>query len=143
MTRRGSPGFFMPVTVTSTELGLFIIIKHGVQGPTLLLENIRNMYHVHIVSCLKMIENAWEGVSIRTLGRSFGWRVFSNVTLRSPRQYPLELILVNEIVALAKIRGLEVDSNDISELVEEHNQELNTEEILGGYKFSPWNLMRW
>ncbi|GBM40386.1 hypothetical protein AVEN_106132-1 [Araneus ventricosus] len=31
---------------------------------------------------------------------------------------------------LTKIRGLEVDSNDIDELVEEHNQKLTTEELM-------------
>ncbi|GBM05904.1 hypothetical protein AVEN_135271-1 [Araneus ventricosus] len=36
---------------------------------------------------------------------------------------------VNEIVSWAKIRTLEVDSNDINELAEEHNQELTTEEL--------------
>ncbi|GBN54848.1 hypothetical protein AVEN_176975-1 [Araneus ventricosus] len=49
-------------------------------------------------------------------------------TLRSPRQCPVEPI-VNEIVPLANIRGLEVDSNHIDELVEENNQELTTEEL--------------
>ncbi|GBL78100.1 hypothetical protein AVEN_143394-1 [Araneus ventricosus] len=45
------------------------------------------------------------------------------------RQYPVDPI-VNEIESLAKIRGLEVDSNDIGELVEEHSQELTTEELM-------------
>ncbi|GBO42293.1 hypothetical protein AVEN_262013-1 [Araneus ventricosus] len=58
------------------------------------------------------------------LGRNFGRRVLSNVTLRSLRQYPVEPA-VNEIVSLANIRGLEEESNDIDELVEEQNQELN------------------
>ncbi|GBM46115.1 hypothetical protein AVEN_169099-1 [Araneus ventricosus] len=35
---------------------------------------------------------------------------------------------VNEIVSLAKIMGLELDNHDIDELVEEHSQELTTEE---------------
>ncbi|GBM25512.1 hypothetical protein AVEN_62264-1 [Araneus ventricosus] len=46
------------------------------------------------------------------LGRNADLRVLSNVTLRSLRQYPV-LPIVNEIVSLAKIRGLEVDSNDM------------------------------
>ncbi|GBN93842.1 hypothetical protein AVEN_217304-1 [Araneus ventricosus] len=62
----------------------------------------------------KILTSAW---------RSFGRRLLSNVTLRSLRQYPVEPI-VNEIASLVKIRGLEVDSNDIDGLVEEHNQEL-------------------
>ncbi|GBM49476.1 hypothetical protein AVEN_142614-1 [Araneus ventricosus] len=59
------------------------------------------------------------------LGKSFGRIVLSNVTLRSMRHYPVKLI-VNEIVSLAKIRELEVDSNDI----DEQNQELTTEELM-------------
>ncbi|GBM78040.1 hypothetical protein AVEN_217958-1 [Araneus ventricosus] len=54
-------------------------------------------------------------------GRSFGRRVLSNVTLSSLRQYFMEPI-TNNIVSLAKIRGLEADSNDTEELVEKHNQ---------------------
>ncbi|GBM97808.1 hypothetical protein AVEN_250983-1 [Araneus ventricosus] len=63
------------------------------------------------------------------LGRSFGRRVLSNMTLGSLRQYSVEPI-VHEIVSLAKIRGLEVGSNDIYELVEEHNQELTMLELM-------------
>ncbi|GBN75763.1 hypothetical protein AVEN_2708-1 [Araneus ventricosus] len=33
------------------------------------------------------------------------------------------------IVSLAKVRGLEVDRNDIYQRVEEHNKDLNTEEL--------------
>ncbi|GBN36755.1 hypothetical protein AVEN_60938-1 [Araneus ventricosus] len=36
----------------------------------------------------------------------------------------------NEIVSLAKIMGLEMDSNYIDELVEEHRQELIPEELM-------------
>ncbi|GBM00928.1 hypothetical protein AVEN_151385-1 [Araneus ventricosus] len=60
------------------------------------------------------------------LGRSFGRRVLSNVTLRSLEQYSAEPTF-NEIVSLAQIRRLEVDKNGIDELVEENNQELTTE----------------
>ncbi|GBM91033.1 hypothetical protein AVEN_190150-1 [Araneus ventricosus] len=63
------------------------------------------------------------------LGRSFGLRVLSNVTLKSLRLYPVELI-VNGIVSLVEIRGLEVYSNAIDEFVEEHNQELTAEELV-------------
>jgi hypothetical protein len=37
--------------------------------------------------------------------------------------------IVNEIVSLAEMMGLEVDNNDVEKLVEEHNQELTTEEL--------------
>ncbi|GBN31843.1 hypothetical protein AVEN_199288-1 [Araneus ventricosus] len=62
-------------------------------------------------------------------GRSVGRKMLPNVSFRSLRQYPADPI-VNEIVSLDNIRGLEVDSNDIDELVEEHNQELTTEGLM-------------
>ncbi|GBM49483.1 hypothetical protein AVEN_142619-1 [Araneus ventricosus] len=59
------------------------------------------------------------------LRRSFGRRVLWNVTLKSKRQYPVDLI-IKEIVSLAKSRELEVDSIDI----DEHSQQLTTEELM-------------
>ncbi|GBL79416.1 hypothetical protein AVEN_121593-1 [Araneus ventricosus] len=41
---------------------------------------------------------------------------------------PVEPV-VNKIVSLAKIKGLDLDNNDIGELVKEHGQELTTEEF--------------
>ncbi|GBM77048.1 hypothetical protein AVEN_79059-1 [Araneus ventricosus] len=49
--------------------------------------------------------------------------------IEEPGSVPVEPIVI-EIVSLAKIWGLEVDSNNIDELVEEHNQELTTEELM-------------
>ncbi|GBM43355.1 hypothetical protein AVEN_166099-1 [Araneus ventricosus] len=63
------------------------------------------------------------------IGSRFGERVLSNVTLRCMRQYPVEPI-VSYFASLAQIRGLEVGSNDIDELVEEHNQDRYTEEVM-------------
>ncbi|GBM26462.1 hypothetical protein AVEN_126960-1 [Araneus ventricosus] len=63
------------------------------------------------------------------LRRIIGRRVLSKGTLKSLRQYPVEPI-VNDIVSLVKIRGLEVDSNDIDEFVE-HNQELTIGRLYG------------
>ncbi|GBM05941.1 hypothetical protein AVEN_201371-1 [Araneus ventricosus] len=60
------------------------------------------------------------------LGRGLERRALSNVTLR---QYHVEPI-INETVSLVKIRGLEVRSNAIDELMEEYNQERNTEELM-------------
>ncbi|GBM60638.1 hypothetical protein AVEN_151835-1 [Araneus ventricosus] len=55
--------------------------------------------------------------------------VLSNVTVRNLRQYPMEPI-VNEVVSLAKNTRLEGDNNNIDEIVEEHNQELSTKELM-------------
>ncbi|GBM28002.1 hypothetical protein AVEN_217902-1 [Araneus ventricosus] len=62
------------------------------------------------------------------------------VTLRSLRQY-LWSLTVNEIVSLAKVRRLEVDSDDIDELVEEHNQELTTEKLMELHFVSQQEIM--
>jgi hypothetical protein len=37
--------------------------------------------------------------------------------------------IVNEIVSLTEIMRLEVDKNDVEEFVEEHSQELTTEDL--------------
>ncbi|GBM33733.1 hypothetical protein AVEN_47039-1 [Araneus ventricosus] len=63
------------------------------------------------------------------LGRIFSRRVLSNLTLTSLRQCPEEPV-VNEIVSLAKSRGLEMDSNGIDDLVEEHSQELTIGKLM-------------
>ncbi|GBM00965.1 hypothetical protein AVEN_151415-1 [Araneus ventricosus] len=69
-----------------------------------------------------------KGVTKRTL-TSVWKEELSNLILRSLRQYSVEPI-VNKIVSLAKIRGLEVDSNYIDERVEEHNQELTILDLM-------------
>ncbi len=40
-----------------------------------------------------------------------------------------ETAVVEEIVTLGKSMGLEVDEGDVNELVEEHSEELTTEEL--------------
>ncbi|GBM34431.1 hypothetical protein AVEN_226847-1 [Araneus ventricosus] len=79
-----------------------------------------------------MIENALEDPRDPSLvnGRSFGWRVLSNVVLRRLRQYPVE-DTVNEIVSLVKIRRL----------AEEHKEELTTEKLLELHCISQQEVM--
>ncbi|GBM47476.1 hypothetical protein AVEN_153689-1 [Araneus ventricosus] len=64
-----------------------------------------------------MIGNVWEG------------RGYQEKSHFDESEYPVEPI-VNEIMSLANIRRPEVDSNDIDEFVEEHNQELTTGELI-------------
>ncbi|GBO26528.1 hypothetical protein AVEN_253957-1 [Araneus ventricosus] len=78
-----------------------------------------------------MIENTREGVTKRTLTSVWKKLWPDRVVERDSEGFetvPVEPA-VNEIVSLVKIGGLEVDSNDIDELVEEHSQELSTEEL--------------
>ncbi|GBM20663.1 hypothetical protein AVEN_230246-1 [Araneus ventricosus] len=78
-------------------------------------------YHVHIVTCLKSIENAWEGVTKRTLTsawKKFWTKIVVEYDFEESETAPEEAV-VNEIVSLAKFMELEVDKNDIHELVED------------------------
>ncbi|CAL7938614.1 unnamed protein product [Xylocopa violacea] len=94
--------------------------------------------HFHVVACLRIIDQAWEGVTKRTLNfawkkiwpESFVERVFEGFETGSVDP------IINDIVSLANIMGLEVDSNDIDELVEEtradhqdDNRELTNEQF--------------
>ncbi|PNF40924.1 hypothetical protein B7P43_G14973 [Cryptotermes secundus] len=79
-----------------------------------------------------MIEKAWEGVIKRTLTSAWKKLWLESVIecdFEGFEMVPVEPV-VNEIVSLAKIMGLEVDNNDIDELVEENSQELTTEELM-------------
>ncbi|PNF32747.1 hypothetical protein B7P43_G11578 [Cryptotermes secundus] len=79
-----------------------------------------------------MIDKAWEGVTKRTLTSAWKKLWLESVVecdFKGFEIVPVEPV-VNEIVSLAKIMGLEVDNNDTDELVEEHSQELTTEELM-------------
>ncbi|GBN67646.1 hypothetical protein AVEN_51420-1 [Araneus ventricosus] len=73
------------------------------------------------------------------LGRSFDWRVLSNATLRSLRQY-CGAYSQRDCV-FGQDRGLKEDSNDVDELVEEHNQEPITEELMKLHYVSQQEIM--
>ncbi|PNF30455.1 hypothetical protein B7P43_G12495 [Cryptotermes secundus] len=79
-----------------------------------------------------MIEKVWEGVTKRTL--TSAWKKLWPERVVECDFEGFEIVpvepVVNEIVSLAKIMGLEVGNNDIDELVEEHSQELTTEELM-------------
>ncbi|GBL81027.1 hypothetical protein AVEN_274093-1 [Araneus ventricosus] len=77
VTRRGEVPDFAPATVISTKFLFYFnsyqtlgLVMGSYQtlclGTNLTLRAYQN-YHFHIVSCPKMIENAWEGVTKRAL----------------------------------------------------------------------------
>ncbi|XP_068250614.1 tigger transposable element-derived protein 1-like [Palaemon carinicauda] len=92
--------------------------------------------HFHIVSCLKMIDKAWEGVTNRTLNSA--WRKLwpecvAEYNLEGFKSIQEEAV-DDEIVSLGKIMGLEVDKDDIHDLLDEHSKQLTTEELVELHK---------
>ncbi|XP_013365403.1 PREDICTED: tigger transposable element-derived protein 1-like [Chinchilla lanigera] len=89
-------------------------------------------HHFHIVNCLKIIDKAWDGVTKRTL--NYAWRkLWPDCILGHDLEglaHEQEPPVVDEIMSLGKTLGLEVNEDDIQEMVEEHGQELTTEELM-------------
>ncbi|XP_069188784.1 tigger transposable element-derived protein 1-like [Procambarus clarkii] len=98
--------------------------------------------HFNILGALRLIDKAWEGVTRRTLNSA--WRNLwpegvperdfegfgpAPASASAPVEDP-EVHLVDDIVALGQTLGLELDAADVQELVEEHSEELTTEELL-------------
>nr|XP_045614740.1 tigger transposable element-derived protein 1-like [Procambarus clarkii] len=97
--------------------------------------------YFNILGALRLIDKAWEGVTRRTLNSAwrnlwpegvperdfegFGPALASASVVEDP-----EVHLVDDIVALGQTLGLELDAADVQELVEEHSEELTTEELL-------------
>ena len=88
--------------------------------------------------CLKLIDIAWQGVTKRTLNSA--WRkLWPDVVLERDFEgfEPIE----EEIVSIGRSMGLEVDEADVADLVEEHAEELTTEELKELQKISHSGVM--
>jgi hypothetical protein len=85
--------------------------------------------HFNIVICLRIIDQAWLGVTTRTLTSAWKKLWPEAVAERAFEGLEPEVSVVEEIVSLGKSMGLEVDERDVNELVEEQSQELTTEEL--------------
>ncbi|XP_045585127.1 tigger transposable element-derived protein 1-like [Procambarus clarkii] len=96
----------------------------------------------NIMGALHLIDKACKGVSQRTLNSA--WRNLrpegaperdfegfgpAPASVSAPVDDP-EALLVDDIVTLGHTLGLEVDAADVQEFVEEHSDELTTEELL-------------
>ncbi|XP_045104973.1 tigger transposable element-derived protein 1-like, partial [Portunus trituberculatus] len=80
----------------------------------------------NIVICVKLIDIAWQGVTKRTLNSA--WRkLWPDVVLERDFEgfNPVE----EEIVSIGRSMGLQIDEADVAEFVEEHAEELMTEEL--------------
>ncbi|XP_078233580.1 fidgetin-like protein 1 isoform X4 [Pogona vitticeps] len=84
--------------------------------------------HFDIVICLKLITTAWDGISQRNLNSAWLnlWPecVATGVSAPAPESRVME-----DIVALGRNMDFEV-TEDICELVEGHNQDLSTQELV-------------
>ncbi|KAM6468469.1 uncharacterized protein PHA67_007400 [Liasis olivaceus] len=83
--------------------------------------------HFNVLHCINLIDKAWEDVTYQTLNSA--WRKLwpECVTERDFEGSDAEV--VEEIVSVCKSMGLDVDGTDIEELVEDHKEELTTEEL--------------
>lgn len=83
--------------------------------------------HFNILNCVHLIDNAWNQVTYRTMNA--GWRNLWPDCVPERDFEELEPEIVDEIVSLGQNMGLEMDNDDVEELVEEHSNELTTEEL--------------
>ncbi|XP_045139357.1 tigger transposable element-derived protein 1-like isoform X2 [Portunus trituberculatus] len=95
--------------------------------------------HFNILNCINLIDKAWDGVTVRTLNTAWQklWpECVPHRDFEGFRPEPVEATeqLVDEIVSLGHTLGLEMDGADVEELVEEHSQELTTDELLELHK---------
>ena len=91
--------------------------------------------HFSILTCVKLIDAAWQALSVRTLHSA--WRNLwpANVPERDFEGFdavcvPSDVHVIDDIVTMGKSMGLEMDTEDVTELVESHGVELTTEELL-------------
>ena len=95
--------------------------------------------HFNIYHCITIIDKAWDQVSYRSMNSA--WRklwpdcVTENVASASTAadvqvESQEERQLIDDIVNMSQNLGLEMDSDDVEELLDEHRVELTTEELL-------------
>lgn len=86
--------------------------------------------HFNIFHCIGMIHKAWLQVTNRTLNSA--WRKLWPDCVADFEGFDANeecFGVVNDIVALSRQIDMEVTNEDIEELVDNHNEELNTEEL--------------
>ncbi|GBO19329.1 Tigger transposable element-derived protein 1 [Araneus ventricosus] len=76
-----------------------------------------------------MDQQAWLSVATRTLTSAWKKLWPESVAERTFEGFEPEVPVEEEIVSLGKSMGLVMDERDVNELVEEHSQELTTEEL--------------
>ncbi|XP_026548757.1 tigger transposable element-derived protein 1-like, partial [Notechis scutatus] len=84
--------------------------------------------HFNIVHCLSLIDKAWEDVTYWTLNSA--WKKLWPECVAERDFEGFEPSVVDEIVSMSNSMGLEVDSDDIEELVKDHDEELTADELV-------------
>nr|XP_053647234.1 tigger transposable element-derived protein 1-like [Cherax quadricarinatus] len=89
--------------------------------------------HFNILNCISLIDKAWQGVTSRTMNSA--WRklwpecvlkkVFGGFEADADDPTPV----VESIVSLGESMGLDVNGQDVEELVDDHREELSTDEL--------------
>nr|XP_053647227.1 tigger transposable element-derived protein 1-like isoform X3 [Cherax quadricarinatus] len=89
--------------------------------------------HFSILHCISLIDKAWQGVTSRTM--NCAWRklwpecvlkkVFGGFEADAYNPTPV----VESIVSLGESMGLDVNGQDVEELVDDHREELTTDEL--------------
>ncbi|GIY50854.1 tigger transposable element-derived protein 1 [Caerostris darwini] len=85
--------------------------------------------HFNIAICLQIIDQAWLGVTTKTLTSAWKKLWPEAVAERIYEELEPGVSVEEEIVSLGKSMSLEVEERDVNELIEEYTQELTTEEI--------------
>lgn len=88
--------------------------------------------HFDIVSCVKMITKAWDRISQRNLNSAWCnlWPECVATSDSDASAPAPESTVLEDIVSLGRTMGLEVTEEDICELVEDHDRELFTQELV-------------
>ncbi|XP_036130983.1 tigger transposable element-derived protein 1-like [Molossus molossus] len=90
--------------------------------------------HFNILNCVNLIDTAWSNVTHRTLYAA--WRKLwperdgEGLEAESAPVVDEDVAVVDDIVAIGKTMGLDIQQDDINELVEGHAAELTTEELM-------------
>ncbi|XP_061746133.1 tigger transposable element-derived protein 1-like [Nerophis ophidion] len=84
--------------------------------------------HYNIVICLRIIDMAWQAVTARTLTSAWE-RLWPEAVSETDSETLEPGAVIKEILSLGKSMGLDMNDSDINELINEHSEELTTEEL--------------
>ena len=83
--------------------------------------------HFNILNCLTLVDKAWQQVTYRTMNSA--WRKLWPECVAGRDFDNEDSAVIDDNVSLGKNMGLEVNNEDVEELLEDHRDELSTEEL--------------